>query len=500
LGLAEAVSGNEKLARKVADATGRAKIEREWIKAETFFRNMNEMQRRFVSAGARFKYRHNESCNRSGKTSGNSCETSFHLDGDYPDGWDGRVFTEPVQWVVIAESTRAQRDSVQLQLLGQENDWGTGFVGKPKIAGKPVMRAGCPGVVDYFFVHHKSGGISKCTFQSADQAPGTLAGGAWHGVQYDENVSLEHWTEASMRTASTGGIVYGAYTPLITTPLVVHLKELAQKAPNLIYREADMNYFENIRHLSDEEKQAFILSIPESEREARLYGRANFRGAGLVYPVDPSVYVIEPVCPGTDWRKIAGMDIGTVDGTAGVWIAEDPMTRILHVYDEYFATTNDVPAVVSSADPSAIVEGFYRMNAINFQQRGYGVPVAWPHDGGKGAAYQRPTISIYRDECGLNMIPEPVTLRQGTLEDGIAKVLNLLQTGRMKIHRNCHKLLKAMQNYQRDTDGSIKRHQPDHLPDALRYGTIMFDQYAERIHASVYDRPAVLHTRFRPWR
>ena len=489
----------ESLARKVAAATQSAKTERKYISAELFYQKLNPLQKRFEIAGKNHKLRHIESCNRVGKTIFFSCETAFHATGDYPENWQGRVFSKPVEAVVLSENTRSQRESTQKYILGPENDWGSGFIPKPAIVGKPIMRAGCPGVVDYVFVRHKSGGVSKITFQSADQEPGTLAGSAIDLFHDDEDIGLPHFTECLRGTTTTGGIGYGAYTPLITTPLVLHLHNLHKAAPHVLYLESRTVRFEDITHMNAEEKDAFIRSVPEHQRLARLEGGANFRGAGLVYPVNYSSVVVDSFDVPGAWKRIAGMDIGTVEGTAGVWIARDPMTMTLYIYDEFYATTNDVPQFVAGADPNALAESFYDMVAHQFQQRGYRIPVAWPHDGQKGTALKRPTVVIYRDEKHLNMVPEPVTLKDGTVSDGIAMCLNLFQTGRLKIMRKCAALIECLQTYQYDSDGGIKRRQKDHLPDAMRYAIMKFDRYAGSAGTLQHTERKPVYSSFRAW-
>jgi hypothetical protein len=60
--------------------------------------------------------------NRCGKTYTGAAKMSYHLTGKYPDDWEGRRFTKPIQAWGAGVSNSKTRDVVQKELLGDPHD------------------------------------------------------------------------------------------------------------------------------------------------------------------------------------------------------------------------------------------------------------------------------------------------------------------------------------------------------------------------------------------
>src|ERR1039458_10231464 len=66
--------------------------------------------------------------NRTGKTETGAYEMACHLTGQYPDWWQGRRFSKPVNAWACGTTNGTTRDIVQEKLLGPEGAHGTGMI------------------------------------------------------------------------------------------------------------------------------------------------------------------------------------------------------------------------------------------------------------------------------------------------------------------------------------------------------------------------------------
>src|SRR5258705_13979618 len=66
--------------------------------------------------------------NQTGKTLCCAAEVAWHETGAYPNWWTGKRFNKPIRCWVIGESTTLVRDTVQRQLCGGREEFGTGLI------------------------------------------------------------------------------------------------------------------------------------------------------------------------------------------------------------------------------------------------------------------------------------------------------------------------------------------------------------------------------------
>ena len=102
--------------------------------------------------------------NQQGKTYCGAAETAYHLTGEYPEWWGGRVFTKPVSWWVCGETSVLVRDGPQKLLCGTpgvDDDFGTGLIPKESFADKPSLARGVTDAYDTIQVKHKTGGVTN---------------------------------------------------------------------------------------------------------------------------------------------------------------------------------------------------------------------------------------------------------------------------------------------------------------------------------------------------
>ena len=161
------------------------------------------------------------------------------------------------------------------------------------------------------------------------------------------------------------------------------------------------------------------------------------------------------------WPRIAGLDFGGNDHpTAVAWIAHDPESDTIYVYDTY-AKAEANPALHASA--------------IN--QRESFIPIAWPKDGlqhDKGSGV--PLADWYRNE-NVNMLPEffknpPAPDGKGSqsLERGLLEMYHRMDTDRFKVFSHLTGWFDEFRQYHRK-EGKVAPIRDD-LMSATRYASM----------------------------
>lgn len=183
----------------------------------------------FFEAGSEHQERAAISGNRCGKTVLSCYETTSHLTGVYPNWWTGRRFDHPVDWWAASDTSETTRDILQLELLGQFNDIGTGMIPREYLVGDATRRRGVPDAIDTVRVKHASGGISSLGFKSYDQGREKFQGTAKHGISLDEEPDEKIYFECLTRLMTTSGLMICTFTPLMGMSSIVlrYMPELA---------------------------------------------------------------------------------------------------------------------------------------------------------------------------------------------------------------------------------------------------------------------------------
>lgn len=211
----------------------------------------------------------------------------------------------------------------------------------------------------------------------------------------------------------------------------------------------------HVPHLDEKTKQELLSAYPEHERKARTEGEPVL-GSGLVLPVDPDVFTVEPFHLPASWPRICGIDFGWDHPAAAAWLAWDRDSDCLYLFD-CWRMRETTP---SSQAPHIIGKGKW-------------IPVAWPHDGlqhDKGSGEQ--LADQYR-KAGVAMLRERATFPDGTngVEAGIIEMIDRLRTGRFKVFKTCQPWLDEQRTYHRK-DGIIVKKKDDVI-SASRYAMMM---------------------------
>lgn len=384
--------------------------------------------------------------NRVGKTEGmGCCETAYHLTGQYPHWWEGHRFTKPIVAWVSGETAKDVRDSLQKKLLGDHNNRGTGAVMGDCIQ-RTTSRSGVPDAIDTAYIKHVSGGSSSCTFKAYEQGRESFQAADVDWNWFDEEPPLDIFIEGLTRTMTTLGKVILTFTPLKgMSETVLHLLPGGQiEERNNSDTAVITCTWDDVPHLSEEEKATMLALYPPFQRDARTKGIPQL-GSGAIYPVPESDLLCEPFALPVHWPRGYGMDVGW-NYTAAVWGALDQEGGVLYLTHAYKR---------SQAEPS--------VHAAGIRAPGEWIPgFIDPASRGRGQKDGSQLLSDYRD-LGLKL-----QLADNGVESGLYSVWNRMSTGRLRVFRSLPGWLEEFRLYRRDERGQVVK-QNDHLMDATRY-------------------------------
>lgn len=202
--------------------------------------------------------------------------------------------------------------------------------------------------------------------------------------------------------------------------------------------------WDDVPHLTAEDKAELLDSIPPYQRDARTKGIPQL-GSGVIYPVAPDIYTCEAFAIPDWWPRAYALDVGW-NRTAAIWGAWNRDNDTVYLYDEYY---------VAEAPP--------QVHADAIKGRGEWIPgVIDPASAGSNQKDGTQLISEYR-ALGLDVSPA-----DNTVEAGIHSVYRRLISGRLKVFRHLVNWTSEVRLYRRDEKGKIVKER-DHLMDATRY-------------------------------
>lgn len=428
-------------------------------------------QRAFHEAGAKMRERLLRAGNQNGKTFSCAAEMAYHLTGEYPDWWKGRRWTRPIVAWASSETAESTRDNPQRALIGIVGEFGTGAIPKRHL-GENGPASGTADLYDYIKVRHVSGGWSTLRFKYYAQGRRKWQGPPVDFVWFDEEPPQEIYDEGLARTIATGGMAALTFTPLLGMSEVVRRFLIG---PTDDRHDTNMT-IDDAEHIPSEERARIIASFAPHEREARSKGIPTL-GSGKIFPV-PEEDITEPAIILPDhWPRIAGMDFGWYHPTAAAWLAWDRDANAVHIYDVY-----------------RLREATPVIHAAAIKARGDWIPVSWPHDGlqhDKGSGIQ--LAEQYRD-LGVNMLHERAQFEEldddtessrSSVEAGLALMLDMMLTGRLKIAAHLTDLFDELRLYHRKNGKVVKEY--DDIISAVRYAIMML-RYAKVKEKKALDR------------
>jgi phage terminase large subunit-like protein len=303
-----------------------------------------------------------------------------------------------------------------------------------------------PEAVDTIYVKHISGAMSQCVLKSYDQKRESFQGTEQDVIWLDEEPPLDIYTECLMRTMTGGGLIMLTFTPLMgmseTVMQFLPGGEIAERKEGS--KCVVMAGWDDAPHLTDTMKAELLASIPPFQRDARSKGIPQL-GAGAIYPVPESDFVVDDFAIPEHWPRAYGMDVGW-NRTAAPWAAWDRESDVVYLYAEHYR---------GQAEPA--------IHAEAIKARGDWIPgVIDPASRGRSQDDGNRLLQMYMD-LGLRL-----DIAENGVESGIYDVWTRLSTGRLKVFRSMGNWLQEFRLYRRDEKGRIVKAN-DHLMDATRY-------------------------------
>lgn len=431
-------------------------VDRRTFNRALFFKP-HPKQAEFLAMGSQFSERLLMAGNRLGKSETGAFEIACHLTGDYPAGWQGRRFENPVNVWITGPGATSVRDIAQEKLCGPPGNpelFGSGMIPREKFVGRPVASRSATNGFESFQVRHSSGGISRCSVRTYEQERVNWQGVALDIVWFDEEPPVELYTEGRARLADRNGMSLMTFTPLFGMSDVVR-RFMDEPDPHRAYMQMGLK---DALHYSPERQAEILAGYPAHEREARANGDPLL-GSGRIYTTPIVDLIIPPMSLDRvplEWAKLWGIDFGIDHPFAAALLAFDRDEKVT-----YLLRTLRMTGAVVTQHTAAM-----RDIAGN-------VPVAWPHDGhqrgkGDGLALSK----LYRDN-GLNMLDTHATMPSGGygLYGSVTALNEVMEARKFKVDERCTQFVTEYGQYHYKDGQIVSLH--DDVLSAVRYGWMM---------------------------
>lgn len=290
-------------------------------------------------------------------------------------------------------------------------------------------------------------------FKSNDQRERAYQGADWDLFWCDEEHDERVFNEGRMRLVDRAGRSIFTMTPLKGRTWVWRRFVSEPEPGSSCYA---LNARDN-PHIPQDYLDALLRRYGPHERAARERGEFTSL-EGRIYAFDRSLHVVSAFVPPPTWPVYVGIDFGTRNPFAAVFVAVDPKDDVAHVYALHYKAewtlsrhAAAIRAILRDREPEWIV--------------------ADPEDRGSRLALSR--------EHDLPNVP--AKKGAGSVREGINAVAERLQPdagGRphLVVHDSCRALIDEFEGYCWDERGGggervdkPKARQADHALDALRY-------------------------------
>lgn len=420
----------------------------------------------FMNAGGKYAERMLSCGNQTGKTTTILWEAVSHAMLRYPKWWKGKKYIGATVGIIGAKSWEMIRDGIQAKLLG-DFEHGTGLIPRDAIL-KLVSQPGTPGAYSQIHIKNNIGSTSKIIFKTYESRQTSWESMTVDYCFFDEEPPMEIYVEGSVRVMQRQGVTAIGFTPDsgLTNTVLHFFKDGKFSKGAADNKFIAMVGWDDVPHLTKEAKEAMLQKIPPYLREAKCKG-LPYLGTGRVFQFDLEEHTVAPFEIPDYYEKFYGLDPG-INNTAVVFIARDPDTQVMYVYDEYLVH-NQPPQVVADA-----------IKARGKWLEGAADPYYMVQRKALGSADVQNFLQIYKD-LDLNIH----LAERNTKESGIETLRIAFLRGRLKLFRTTELLQNQLNLYHRDDKGQTGR-TPDDLIDALRYA-ITYGHFYAKSYASHID-------------
>ena len=407
-------------------------------------------QAQFHTAGATHRERLLIAGNQVGKSLASTMELAAHATGLYPSWWQGFRFDRAIRAWACGETAEVVRETIQLLLLGEPGQYGTGCLPKATII-EIIPARGIADLADMIRVQHVSGDVSTISLKAYSQGRERFQGATIDYCMLDEEPDADIFSEALTRTNVTSGPVVLTFTPLKGISTVVK-RFLLEHSPDRIVITMTLD---DALHYDEAQKKQIIASYPEHERATRTKG-VPAMGSGRVFTVDEEKILVDPFEFPRHWLRLGGMDFGWTHYAAFVEMWWDRDRDIL-----YLART----LRLREKTPIQHVD----------QIRDWKLRWAWPHDGRQQtlAGAGEPLMLQYAN-AGIDMLHEHAQFadKSTSVEAGVLEMADRMRGDRWKVFKGRNDgWLEEFRMYHRK-DGLLIKEGDDAI-SASRYAMMM---------------------------
>jgi phage terminase large subunit-like protein len=309
---------------------------------------------------------------------------------------------------------------------------------------------------------------STLEFMSYDQDKEKFVGTSRHFTWFDEEAPENIFNECLARLIDTNGHWWMTVTPLQDFSWLADLYELVESGSVAWVEILEVHTDEN-SHIDPEALDFNLFNVSDEERQARTKG-TGYAGSNLIYPKFSDALVNPPVGQTKaafmkNWWHFVAMDHGFRNPTAFLFFAVGPDDQIL-VYDEIYETENLV------RDNAKIYMEKVKQLGINPSY-----VIADPSTRNTDPITGTSVMTEY-NEHGVWF-----HLGNNDVHAGILRVRGMLDSGRLRISKNCVNLIRESRKYKwakpisskvqaRTNNMETPVKKDDHAMDALRYGVM----------------------------
>ena len=210
--------------------------------------------------------------------------------------------------------------------------------------------------------------------------------------------------------------------------------------------------WDDVTHLSEEDKALQIAGLGPHEIEARKFGRPTI-GTGKVYQFDENDYTVPDFSINPKWRTMGGLDVGISHPTSAVKLSIDDESGVGYVHQEYKVAgeTSVYHAYKLKEWPCQFaIDPNSRQRAISSGDSPY---------------------KIFEDIMGDNRL----LIADNRVNYGISFIRAKIASEQLYIFESCVETLKEMRLYRFKENGDILKRDDD-LMDAFRYAVTAWDK------------------------
>lgn len=222
-----------------------------------------------------------------------------------------------------------------------------------------------------------------------------------------------------------------------------------------------------------------LENLPESEKQAFLYGNWDIFEGQYFDEFNADIHVINPFAIPEHWKRYIAIDYG-LDMCAVLWVARDTEGNA-YVYKEF-----QQPNLIVSQACDKIKE----INNDDKYSSLYAPRDLWNRksDTGKSTAQIFSENKLPMTQTSVDRVDGWMNVKEWlkVIEEKDIETGELKKTSRLKIFTNCTNLIKCLPQLQRDEknpcDVATEPHEITHITDALRYFCVNFTSSARIIN------------------